>query len=90
MAAHSSILAWKIPWTAEPGRLPSMGWQSRTGLGETSSKCILIKTGAFKVQYAYTTTGCLLQCRFQLSKSGLGGFFFFNIFLTNLFILNED
>ena len=23
MAAHSSILAWKIPWTAEPGRLPS-------------------------------------------------------------------
>ena len=27
MAAHSSILAWKIPWTAEPGRLPSMGSQ---------------------------------------------------------------
>ena len=27
IAAHSSILAWKIPWTAEPGRLPSMGWQ---------------------------------------------------------------
>ena len=25
MAAHSSILAWKIPWMAEPGRLPSMG-----------------------------------------------------------------
>ena len=27
MAAHSSILAWKIPWTAEPGRLPSLGSQ---------------------------------------------------------------
>ena len=27
MAAHSSILAWKIPWTADPGRLPSMGSQ---------------------------------------------------------------
>ena len=25
MAAHSSILAWKIPWTMEPGRLPFMG-----------------------------------------------------------------
>ena len=25
MAAHSSILAWKIPWTEEPGRLQSMG-----------------------------------------------------------------
>ena len=27
MAAHSSILAWKIPWTAKPGRLLSMGLQ---------------------------------------------------------------
>ena len=25
MATHSSILAWKIPWTGEPGRLQSMG-----------------------------------------------------------------
>ena len=25
MAAHSSILAWKIPWTEESGRLQSMG-----------------------------------------------------------------
>ena len=27
MAVHSIILAWKIPWTAEPGRLLSMGSQ---------------------------------------------------------------
>ena len=27
MAIHSSTLAWKIPWTEEPGELPSMGWQ---------------------------------------------------------------
>ena len=25
MASHSSTLAWKIPWTEEPGRLQSMG-----------------------------------------------------------------
>ena len=25
MATHSSVLAWKIPWTEEPGRLQSMG-----------------------------------------------------------------
>ena len=31
MATHSSILAWKIPWTVEPGRLQSMGSQ-RVGL----------------------------------------------------------
>ena len=27
MATHSSTLAWKIPWTEEPGRLQSMGSQ---------------------------------------------------------------
>ena len=28
MATHSSILAWKIPWTEEPGGLQSMGSQT--------------------------------------------------------------
>ena len=27
MATHSSILAWRIPWTEKPGRLQSMGLQ---------------------------------------------------------------
>ena len=27
MAIHSSTIAWKIPWTEEPGRLQSMGSQ---------------------------------------------------------------
>ena len=27
IATHSSILAWRIPWTEEPGRLQSMGYQ---------------------------------------------------------------
>ena len=27
MATHSSVLAWRIPWTEEPGRLQSTGWQ---------------------------------------------------------------
>ena len=27
MATHSSILAWKIPWMEDPGRLQSMGLQ---------------------------------------------------------------
>ena len=30
MATHSSILAWKIPWTEEPVWLQSMGSQSQT------------------------------------------------------------
>ena len=32
MAIHSSILAWKIPWTEEPGGLQSMGSQKRHNL----------------------------------------------------------
>ena len=27
MATHPSILAWKMPWTEEPGGLQSTGWQ---------------------------------------------------------------
>ena len=32
MATHSSTLAWKIPWTEDPGRLQYMGLQSWTRL----------------------------------------------------------
>ena len=32
MATHSSILAWRIPWTEEPGGLQSVGLQSQTRL----------------------------------------------------------
>ena len=32
MATHSSILAWRISWTEEPGGLQSMGSQSQTRL----------------------------------------------------------
>ena len=34
MATHSSILAWKISWTEEPGGLQSMGLQSRAQLSD--------------------------------------------------------
>ena len=34
MATHSSILAWKISWTEEPGGLQSMASQSRAQLND--------------------------------------------------------
>ena len=40
MATHSSVLAWRIPGTVEPGGLPSMGSQSRTQLKRLSSSSI--------------------------------------------------
>ena len=38
MATHSSILAWRIPWTEEPGRLQSMGSQ-RVGHNLSNLAC---------------------------------------------------
>ena len=46
MAAHSSILAWRIPWTVEPGGLQSMGfskqeyWSGLLLLSSRGSSCI--------------------------------------------------
>jgi len=37
MATHSSVLAWRIPGTRNPGGLLSMGLQSRTRLKQLSS-----------------------------------------------------
>ena len=46
MATHCSILAWRIPWTEELGRLQSMGSQSQTRLSDfTFTKHILEHLG---------------------------------------------
>ena len=37
MATHSSILAWEIPWTEEPGRLQSMGLQKTWQLNNNNN-----------------------------------------------------
>ena len=46
MATHSSILAWRIPWTEEPGRLEAMGlhrvghnWAMNTLTFKIKAKC---------------------------------------------------
>ena len=42
MATHSSIRAWRIPWTEEPGRLPSIGLQRvRRDLGDLAHTHII-------------------------------------------------
>ena len=37
MAAHSSILAWRIPWTEEPGGLQSLGLDTTERLSRAQS-----------------------------------------------------
>ena len=60
MATHSSVLAWRIPGTGEPGGLSSIGSQSRTRLKRlsSSSKIALISL-ASKVMLK------ILQARLQ-------------------------
>ena len=44
MAIHSSTIPWKIPWTEEPGRLQSMGWQRVRHDWATSLSLFTFKT----------------------------------------------
>ena len=45
MAPHSSTLAWKIPWTEEPGRLQSMGPQSDMTSDFTNNLANFVRCG---------------------------------------------
>ena len=51
MATHSSILAWRIPWTEEPSRLKSMGSQ-RVGYTQRDVACTPVKCSDY---YFYLT-----------------------------------
>ena len=51
MATHSSILAWRIPWTEEPGGLQSMGSQ------ESDMTLLVTKTTVTKLLVTKTTVG---------------------------------
>ena len=57
MVAHSSILAWKNPWTEEPGRLYSpMGWQ-RVGHEFLSFYFLVLVFQNFLLTYQLDTVG---------------------------------
>ena len=45
MATHSSILAWRIPWTEEPGELQSMGSQRVRHVCATLTSLLVNKEG---------------------------------------------
>ena len=51
MTTHSSILAWEIPWTEEPGRIQSMGSQkSRTRLTDLKTTIVCPTTTKVETQ----------------------------------------
>ena len=75
MATHSSTLAWKIPWTEEPGRLQSMGSQ-RVGHDWATSLWLCPIWGAWK-----STGRDDVQVENWRSRPANGGDFFFFAFL---------
>ena len=54
MATHSSVLAWRIPGTGEPGGLPSLGLQSQTRLKRQQQQQHYLFTNDFSVVSTYT------------------------------------
>ena len=61
MATHSSVLAWKIAWTEEPGRLQSM-WSKELDTTEQlrthNTKCEDVEN----LDHSYTTVGIAEWC----------------------------
>ena len=62
MATHSRILAWKIPWTEEPGGLQSMASQSQTDKTEHkdtgfqfSSFCLFVEHQILFLKWNFPT-----------------------------------
>ena len=62
MATHSRILAWKIPWTEEPGGLQSMASQSQTDKAERkhtgfqfSSFCLFVEHQLLFLKWNFPT-----------------------------------
>ena len=57
MATHSSTLAWKIPWTEEPGRLQAMGSQRVEHDWATSLFFLSVCTGLYPMGYRFWGLG---------------------------------
>ena len=72
MASHSSVLAWRIPGTAEPGGLPSMGSHT-TGTTCSSSTCLegFIKFGQISEHLESKRTRDRHQCKVDKQRKGL-------------------
>ena len=59
MATHSSILAWRIPWTEETGRLQSMGLQSQTQMSDSAQGA---ETESLELPMCQALPPCFLDC----------------------------
>ena len=81
MATHSSILAWEIPWTEQPGGLQSMGLQSQTRLRDwhtllrshvSVASCNLVSHGRAQKPQQFQVANCALMRRGTFIPCGPG------------------
>ena len=69
MAAHSSILAWEIPWTEEPGGLQSMGCQELDTTEQLTLPLFTVRyTFSFDLVHSCGYVCALFRNKIQLSK----------------------
>ena len=71
MATHSSVLAWRIPWTEEPGELWSMGSQRvRHTTEATWHACRHAQRKVIGVNIFNENSSCFVESRMQENRSG--------------------
>ena len=63
-ATHSSILAWRIPWTEEPGKLQSTGSYSQTLVKRLSMHTL--KVSETKISHVSSLIFCISLPEFQV------------------------
>ena len=72
MATHSSILAWRIPWTEEPGGLQSTGCKKSDMIEQLTLSLFSFKNLCLNlpcsVEYFYVQTSLFLHMKFFLHK----------------------
>ena len=71
MATHTSILAWKIPWTEELGGLWSMGLQRVRHNRATNTLPFLLRFSLFHLELLHLTPKYLLKLVFKMSNKSL-------------------
>ena len=72
-ATHSCILVWRIPWTEEPGRLQSTGWQKVR---------LDWATFTFTISYSLGIHKFVLYICVSISEQSLIPRFFFNVYFS--------
>ena len=71
MGSHSSILAWEIPWTEEPGRLQSMVFQESDTTERLNNHHAQTHTLKYKYKHTYDSSIQILQLNHMLQNKGV-------------------